>query len=172
MLQNNQILYLIVLMLVVPFLVSCTTAPPPDTSAADAESIRAASSQFADRFNSHDMAALASAYSADARVIPPNLEMIVGRDNIQALFEQFNANIELTITDLQVSGDMGYVLGEYTLVFPTEEGDPVTDTGNYVEIWKKVNGTWMFDLDIWNTNISNAMPDDGMMEEKETMEEE
>jgi len=171
MLQNNQILYLIALMLVVPFLVSCTTAPPPDTSAADAESIRAASSQFADRFNSHDMAALASAYSIDARLIPPNFEIIVGRENIQAWFEQADANLQLTITDLQVSGDMAYVLGDYTISSQPGEGEGWNDTGNYLEIWKKVNGTWMFDLDIWNTNISSAMPDDGMMEEKETMEE-
>ena len=171
MLQNNQIIYLIVLMLAVPFLVSCTTAPPPDTSAADAESIRAASSQVADRFNSQDMVALASAYSIDARLIPPNFEIIVGRENIQAWFEQADAKLQLNITDLQVSGDMAYVLGDYTISSQPDEGEGWNDTGNYLEIWKKVNGTWMFDLDIWNTNISSAMPDDGMMEEKETMEE-
>ena len=165
MIHNNSLLYLLVLTLAVFLLVSCTTAPPPDTSAADSESIRTASSQFADRFNSHDMAALASAYSADARLIPPNFEMIVGRDNIQAWFEQANANLELTITDLQVSGDLGYVLGDYVLSSLPEEGESWSDTGNYVEIWKKINGTWMFDLDIWNTNISNAMSEEEMMEE-------
>ena len=166
MLQNHSMNYVLFLMLTVSLLVSCTTAPPPDTSAADAESIRAASSQFADRFNSHDMAALASAYSIDARIIPPNFEMIVGRDNIQAWFEQADANLELTITDLQVSGDMAYVVGDYVISSQPEEGEGWNDTGNYVEIWKKINGTWMFDLDIWNTNVPVPAP-----EEKEMMEE-
>ena len=134
MMHNNSMLYLLVLTLAVFLLVSCTTAPPPDTSAADSESIRTASSQFADRFNSHDMAALASAYSADARLIPPNFEMIVGRDNIQAWFEQASGDLQLTITDLQVSGDLGYVLGDYTINIPLEDGESMTNTGNYLEI--------------------------------------
>ena len=51
MIHNHPILYLLVLMLAVPFLVSCTTPPPPDTTAEDTQAINAAIKQFADAFN-------------------------------------------------------------------------------------------------------------------------
>jgi len=171
MIHNKPILYILVLMLAVPLLLSCTTAPPPDTSAADTESIKAASAQFVDNFNSADFEALSAIYTEDAKLIPPNFPMIVGRENILGWFSNAGGTLQLTMIDLQMNGDMANVLGDYTISSQSEEGEGWSESGNYVEQWKRANGAWKIDLDIWNSSVPLPMPEEGMMEEKEMMEE-
>ena len=171
MIHNKPILYILVLMLALPLLLSCTTAPPPDTSAADIESIKAASAQFVDNFNSADFEALSAIYTEDAKLIPPNFPMMVGRENILGWFSNAGGTLQLTMIDLQLNGDMANVVGDYTISSQPEEGEGWSETGNYVEQWKRANGAWKIDLDIWNSSAAPPMPEEGMMEEKEMMEE-
>jgi len=158
MIHNHPILHLLVLMLGVTCLLSCTTAPPPDTSEEDSQAIKAASSQFVENFNSHDFAALAAIFTDAAKLIPPTFEMIVGRESIQVWFGESGANLQLTMIDLHMNGDMAYVVGEYMIAIQPEEGEAISDNGNYVEIWKRTNGSWMLDLDIWNSNVPIPVP--------------
>ncbi|MCH7520039.1 MAG: nuclear transport factor 2 family protein [Candidatus Dadabacteria bacterium] len=158
MIHNHPILHLLVLMLGVTCLLSCTTAPPPDTSEEDSQAIKAASSQFVENFNSQDFAALAAIFTDAAKLIPPNFEMIVGRESIQVWFGESGANLQLTMIDLHMNGDMAYVVGEYMIAIQPEEGEALSDNGNYVEIWKRTNGFWMLDLDIWNSNVPLPVP--------------
>ena len=167
MMHNKSILYLLVLMFAVPLLVSCSTPPPPDTSAEDGRAIKAASAQFVDNFNAHDIAALAAIYAVDAKLIPPNFEMIVGRENIEGWFNEAGGTLQLTMIDLDVKGDMAHVLGDYMINIPMGEGESINDTGNYVEIWKRVNGAWMLDLDIWNSNVPLSAPEEESVSEEE-----
>ena len=88
MIHNHPIISLLVLMLAMPFLVSCTTAPQ-DTTAEDSQAIRAASKQWVDAFNQADAAATAAIYTEDAKMLPPNSSIIIGREGIQAFFQGF-----------------------------------------------------------------------------------
>ena len=157
MIHNRPILSLLVLMLAVPFLVSCTTAPPPDTTAEDSQAVRAASKQWVDAFNRGDAAAVAALYTEEAKRLPPNSPMIVGRENIQAFIQAANdagaGDLQATIIELHVNGDMAYEVGKYTLTIQPEEGDAISDNGKYVEIWTRVNGSWKMDVDIWNSSL-------------------
>ena len=176
MLHNHPILYLFVLMLVVPFIVSCTTPPPPpppiDTSAEDRLAINTASAQGVDAFKMGDVAAFAAIYTQGAKLLQPNSPMIVGRENIQENFQGFfehgSRDIQLSVIELSLNGDMAHKVGTYTLSIQPEEGESMVDNGKYVEIWKRVNGTWMMDVDIWNTSVSFPVAE----EEMETEEEE
>ena len=164
MIHNNPILYLIILMLAVPFLLSCTTAPPPDTSAADSESIKAASMQFMDAFNRGDAAAAAAVYTEMAKVLPPNGPNAVGRENIQALFQSFHdagaSDLQAKESELSVSGDWAHEVGKFTLTIQPEEGEAISDSGNFVVISKRVNGTWMRDTVIWNSSVPLPVPEE------------
>ena len=160
MIHNHRILYLLIIMLSVPFLVGCTTAPPPpplDTSAADSRAIEAASAQWVDAFNQGDTAALAALYTEEAKLLPPNSQMIVGREGIQAFFQASfdagEAKVQLTVIELSVSGDIAHVVGKYTFTLQPEDGEAISDNGKYVEIWKRENGTWIMDKDIWNSSV-------------------
>ena len=45
--------------------------------------------------------------------------------------------------DVASSGDLGYTAGTYRLTRNDSAGTPVTETGKYVEVWKKdPRGTW------------------------------
>ena len=157
MIHNHPILYLLVIMLAMPFLVSCTTAPPPDTTAEDSQAIRAASKQWDDAFNRGDAAAVAALYTEEANLLPPNSPMIVDMEGIQAVFQAgFDAGVgdlQGTVIDLHVNGDMAHVVGKYTLTIQPEEGEAISDNGKYVEIWKRENGRWKIDVGIWNSSV-------------------
>ncbi len=169
MIHNHPILYLLVLMLAVPFLVSCTTAPPPDTTAEDTQAIKAASAQWLDAFNQGDAAALAAFYTEEAKLLEPNSPLTVGRENIQAIFQGFfdtgALELQLPEIELSVNGDMAHRVGKYTLTIMPEEGDAIIDNGKYVEIWKRVNGSWKIDVDIWNSSLPLPAPEEEAEEE-------
>ena len=170
MIHNRPILYLLVLTLTMSFLVSCTTAPPPDTTAEDSQAIRAASKQLVDNFNRGDAAAVAALYTEEAKYLPPNSQMIVGRENIQADLQANlgagGGNLQLTMIELSVNGDMAHVVGKFTFTMQPEEGEAINNNGKYVEIWKRENGTWMLDVDIWNTSLPLPVPEEEMTEEE------
>ena len=165
MIHNHPILSLLVVMLAMPFLVSCTTAPPPDTTAEDSQAIRAASKQWDDAFNRGDFAALAALYTEEAKLLPPNSQMIIGREGIEGFFSG-GGNGQLTMIDLHLNGDMAYVVGEWTFTMQPEEGEAISNNGKYVEIWKRENDTWMLDVDIWNTSLPLPVPEEEMTEEE------
>ncbi len=73
--HNHPILYLLVLTLAVPFMVSCEKAAK-DTTAEDSQAIRAASKQWDDNFNSGNSAAVAALYAEEAKILPPNSQML------------------------------------------------------------------------------------------------
>ena len=159
MIQIHPILKLLVLTLAVPFLVSCTTAPPPDTSAEDRQAIQAATKQWVDNYNSGNIDALVALYTEEAKLLEPNSQMIVGRESIQAIYQGFIdasvRDLQHTTIDLQVSRDMAYVDGKST-------------TGNkYVEIWRLEDGTWKMDVDIWNSSVPLPVPEEEAPEEME-----
>ena len=164
MIHNHPIIYLIVLMVAVPFLMSCTTAPPPDTTAEDSQAIRAASKQWEDNFNSGDLAAFAAFFAEEAKVLPPNSSIIVGRESIQEFFQAFfdagGNDLHLTVIDLHVIGDMAYKVGKYSLTIQPEEGEAISDNGKYVEIWKRDNGTWKMDTATWNSSVPLPAPEE------------
>ena len=164
MIHNHPILYLLVLMLAVPFLVSCTTAPPPDTTAEDSQAIRAATKQFVDAINRGDAAAVAAHYTEEAKRLPPNRQMIVGRESIQAhyqgIFDAGVSDLQLTVIDLHVNGDMAHVVGKYTVTIQPDEGEAISDNGKYVDIWKRENGSWKLDVVIFNSSIPLPVPEE------------
>jgi len=157
MIQNHPFLSLLALMLAIPILVSCTTAPPPDTTAEDIQAIRAANDRFNDAYNRGDAAAAAALYTEEAKRLPPNSLMNVGRESIQASYQAaFDAGVgdlQTTLIEISVNGDMAYEVGEYALTIQREEGEAISDNGKFVLIWRRENGAWKRDLVIWNTSL-------------------
>ncbi len=162
--HNHPFIYLLVLTLTLLFLVSCTTAPPPDTTAEDLQAINAKRKQYANDFNQGDAAVVAAHYTEEAKYLPPNSPMIVGREGIQAWIQAgFDAgvgNFQLTMTDLQVYGDMAHDIAKYTLTIQPEEGAAISDNGKYLVILKRENGSWKLDVAIFNTSVPLPAPDE------------
>ncbi len=96
-------------------------------------------------------------YYADEKVIKPNAgqQPVVGKF---ALLEWYKKNPTVGYTlkweplKAEVSGQLGYTFGGYTLVTKTADGKrDTTHYGNYVSIWKqKKDGTWRYVFDTGN----------------------
>jgi uncharacterized protein (TIGR02246 family) len=109
--------------------------------------------QFAAAFKARDAAALADFYSADALVLPPNAELVRGRDGARGLWEHVFtlgvSEVRLDILEVDEHGDLAIEVGRATLF---AEGGAVVDEGKYVVVWRKDTGAWKMHRDIWNSS--------------------
>jgi len=58
--------------------------------------------------------------------------------------------VKLETLDFQPLGDTGVEIGRATLVFRAAGSSPAVM--KYVVVWKREDGAWKWDVDIWNPN--------------------
>jgi uncharacterized protein (TIGR02246 family) len=137
-------------------LAGCTQAPPP----VDLGVIVARSEAWETAVNAGDMDALVELYAADARLMPPNGETVIGHDGVRAVFGPFldaGLTVQLTSVETQAVGDGAYNVGTYVV----SDGDQVVDTGKYVETWAQAeDGAWRYTNDIWNSDLPVPTPEE------------
>ena len=134
--------------------VSCESAP--EDTAEVWQAIEAITEQYADAFKRGDAAAIAALYTEEAKVLPPNGPTIVGREAIlnfyQGAIDACDCNdFQLTTLEVGVARDLAYEIGEYATIHPVE-GETIRRQGKYVYIWKRENGEWKLDVDIFNSS--------------------
>jgi hypothetical protein len=72
-----------------------------------------------------------------------------------------------TTVEVSTAGDLGYTVGTYESTLQDEHGNPVTDRGKYVTVWKKQpDGKWKVVADIFNSDL--PAPTAGLSESDET----
>lgn len=125
-------------------------------SASVRREIEANNKRFSAAFNGGDAAAVAAMYSSEAKVLPPNGEIVEGRQNIQAFWQNLitlGAKLQaLDTVQVDARGDLAYELGKYTFVVPQAGGKSNTDQGKYLVVWKRQGKSWKLAADIWNTS--------------------
>ena len=86
--------------------------------------------------------------SSEVRVFRNQKQPFVGRKAAVAAWTPLS--IELTWTpqagDVSVSGDLGYTYGLYQK--RDKAANTISETGNYMRVWKRVNGAWKLILDL------------------------
>jgi uncharacterized protein (TIGR02246 family) len=126
------------------------------------KAIDANTKAFIEAFNKGDAAAVASMYTTDARVLPPNSEIVEGRANIQTFWQgAMSAGLKLVSLEtahLETQGNLAVEIGRYTTTVPGAGGTTTTDKGKYVVVWKRQGGTWKLAADIFNTSMPLATP--------------
>ena len=104
-------------------------------------------------FRRGDAAAVAAAYTDDGEVLPPNSDVIAGKQEIQTFWQgAMNIGItglQLKTVEVEASGNTANEVGRYTL---QGAGGQVIDEGKYIVIWKQEAGHWKLRRDIWNTS--------------------
>ncbi len=126
---------------------ACAQGPAVD-AAAEAQAIRDRSAEWLSLAQAKDSAAIAGGiYAADAVTLFDG-EIRKGTAEIEAGLAQElaaapDATINWTTDDVQVagSGDMAYERGSFTFD-PDGAGEAAARTGEFVTIWRKVDGTW------------------------------
>ncbi len=119
--------------------------------------IEANAKQFIEAFNKGDVAAVANMYTMNARLLPPNSEMVEGRANIQKFWQGAStAGLKITaldLVDLDVHGNTAIEVGRYTSTMPGAGGATTTDNGKYVVVWKREGRNWKLAIDAFNSNL-------------------
>ena len=142
------------------FVLLCCVPPPEEEM--DVEKVRKAIEEsnlkFGEAARQGDAAALAALYTEDATLLPPNSEMIKGREGIEAFWsaaKQMGAkDAVLTTADVYGSGDLAYEVGNYVLTIQPEGQESIEDKGKYVVVWKQIaDGSWKMHVDIWNSSL-------------------
>jgi ketosteroid isomerase-like protein len=101
----------------------------------------------------HNIDGLDRVYTAHARALPPGAPMVEGRDQIKSFWRQAIASLglksaTLATVDAQAVGDSVIEIGRADLT--VEDGQILTV--KYVVHWKQEDGTWKWNIDIWNLN--------------------
>lgn len=117
--------------------------------------IMKANDNFMNLFNAGDADKFVTVYTEDARLLPPNGEVVTGRNNIKTFWEgMMKAGIKPVLKTVSAQRYGKTVIEEGTVAI--HAGDKVVDNVKYMVIWKKVKGVWKMHQDIWNSN--NPLP--------------
>jgi uncharacterized protein (TIGR02246 family) len=128
-------------------------AEMPDTRAADETAIRAGDAQFVSAAASHDVDKAMALYADDAVFIGAGLPAAVGKDNVRKVIQGLlSAPVQVTVNTTSVtvarSGDLAIDEGTVDAKGTGKDGKPVTNTSQYVLVWKKMpDGSWKIAAD-------------------------
>ena len=165
--MKSKIFLLIFVMFLGMSLISCTgTQEQAETEEPEQvidlaqvqQAIEEANAKFGEAIRAGDAAALAALYAEDARLLPPNREMIRGREGVEAFWaggmQMGIKDVVLTTMEVMIMGDMVCEIGRADVTIQPEGMETIQDNGKYVVIWKKTpDGAWQLYVDIWNTNL-------------------
>ena len=132
--------------------------PVEEATEADVEAINSLRDEFIALDNAGDAAGLASLYTNDAVLMPPNQAAVTGNQAIeswyQTTYDQFTIELTLAPDEVEVVGDWAFDRGTYMIALtPKAGGEPTEDRGKYIMILRKqVDGSWKIARDMWSSD--------------------
>jgi ketosteroid isomerase-like protein len=138
-------------------LTACAPKPAATDPAADDAKMRADALVWFEHFAKADADGMANLYADDALLMPPGAPAVMGRPGIRAFLgdeatKAKAAGISLknkAVTGSGVSGDLGWISGTYDVV---DAAGTVIDSGSYLSVHKRQNGSWPYIRDTWNSD--------------------
>jgi ketosteroid isomerase-like protein len=129
-----------------------------DTSAADAQAIKAKNDEWSKAGAAKDSAKFGTFYADDATVMIPNEPIFRGMDSIKAvlapMMQDPNFALSFKTDKVEVSGSLGYTQGSYSMTNTARDGKPFVDTGKYLTVWRKqADNSWKAIEDIFNSDL-------------------
>jgi ketosteroid isomerase-like protein len=119
---------------------------------ADAEWSKAAAAKDADGFTAFVV--------ENGSILIPNAPIRTGSEAIRQWASETMANPgfavswQATAAEVSAAGDLGYTVGTYDFTLHDPQGNPMTDRGKYVTVWKKQpDGKWKVAVDIFNSDL-------------------
>jgi ketosteroid isomerase-like protein len=106
-------------------------------------------------FNGGDASGVAALYAQNARLMPPNAEILDGRGAIEPFikgFVQTGAKLSFELLTVHETPAMCVAIGRYILDIP---GAP-QDRGKYVEVWTSQPEGWRIVDDMFNSSLPTA----------------
>jgi steroid delta-isomerase-like uncharacterized protein len=131
---------------------------------ADIAAIEECLDLYAVGLNTGDLELWLSLHADDVVKMPPNAPSIFGQDALRAkmepAFDNFTFEMALYPEETQVSGDLGFARGNYTVsMTPKAGGETIISMpdGKYSTIYKRqADGPWKILIDCYNSNLPPA----------------
>jgi len=144
---------------------SCQQQPAsfPDTRAADEAALRTADIEWSKAAGAKDLDRSISYTADDTVMLAPDAPAASGKEAVRKSWSDMLALPGLVLswqpTNVEVakSGEIGYTQGTYEMTVNDAKGNPNTDRGKYLTIWKKqADGAWKCIVDMFNSDLPAA----------------
>jgi ketosteroid isomerase-like protein len=144
-------------------ILNASAAVAQDPTAAAEQAFEAAYAEFSAAYRAGDPAAVTALYAANAFYLSPGKE--IDRGNVEGHFEWLSSFdpgagpvIEFEIVDREISGELGYDIGYYTIRQP--EAEPGSGSrGKFIVIWKRgEDGVWRIHADAFSAVNESGTP--------------
>jgi uncharacterized protein (TIGR02246 family) len=134
---------------------------PAHAATVDVEAERAAlfrlDKAWAQAAAARDVEKSVSFWADDASLLPPGQPAVVGKDALRRYVSEsfaipgFSISWETKEFVVSTSGDLAYGMGTNTVTIHDAQGNPVTESGRAVTVWRKgKDNSWRCVIDIWN----------------------
>jgi ketosteroid isomerase-like protein len=142
-----------ILLLVVSFilLLSCVSKSEASNIEKWKNEILKTEKEFAELVKTNGLHEAFLHYAADSAVLLRNNKLIIGKNNIDLLYQGQNSKglyWSPDFVDVSEAGDLGYTYGKYVFSYTNEAGDKLEDNGIFHSVWKRQSdGNWKF---VWD----------------------
>ena len=142
----------------VALLSATSCARPAVDTLAEEHAIREFDRRWMHAVVARDTMAIGEFYASDAEFLAANAPRVRGRAAIRTSWAQFlrTPNLSLRFSPARVwvssAGDLAYETGPYRLAYDGPKRKRVEDAGKFVVAWRKVDGVWKVQYDIFNSD--------------------
>ena len=136
------------------------------STAADEIAIRESLQRNGELWNAADVEGVLAEYAEDAVLMPPEAPAVVGKEALRTSWSEFlgqnTPDWHFTIEDIRVSGDLGFVRGEFAVSITEKESNKTEeDEGKSVFVFQRQSdGTWKTVIEIFNSNVDDDDDED------------
>jgi len=140
--------------------------PAAPSTAQDEAAIREILQRNEVSWNAADPEAVLEDYADDIVQMPPEEPAIDGKEALRASWREFlDANTsawDLTVEDIEISGDLAFARGGYTATTTEkDDGEVEEEEGNSVFVLRRgSDGTWRIVIEIWTETDDDEDDDD------------
>ena len=110
--------------------------------------------EFQKSIEQGDFEGIGNLYGEDAKILPPNMDMLEGRDSIRAFWQRASEmgikSYKPEILEVEYSGNLGFFVGKYTL-YGNE--NKIINKGKFITVFKNIDVEWRVYRDIFNSSI-------------------
>jgi uncharacterized protein (TIGR02246 family) len=149
----------IVFMLVMTVgLAGCSAPARDEFNQADRDAITKVVQNLIVVYNAKDAAKVASLFSENGAVMPPNASTVRGTANVRAYYDkrfaQGATDLKLEPGDIVGTGALAYATGDYWLNMAPPGGTVRRDRGKFLFILREFNGKWLLERLMFSSDFA------------------
>jgi uncharacterized protein (TIGR02246 family) len=143
---------------------TAAASTPTVDKPAEEKAIREIGRRWEKMYADKDSAGIGALFTDDGYSMPANTKAMKGPDEIRKhtgemlrTIKDFKLSFQTATVTVSDAGDLAAERGTYQASFTGPKAKKIEDHGNYVTVWKKVDGQWKVLSDIIASEVPGAM---------------